>query len=337
MHPDTIIMAAVVEMDESAPMETVFVDVIGLPTKVLTWGRRLNEPFRSDETQLVLLVPGAPGLVEFYEEFLQTIWNDFERRIPVWAVAYGGLNELPGQQRSTIPDYSSDAEKCYDLLGQVEHKAAFIAEHVPAGVKIHLIGHSIGAWMCLQILNRQAIRGKLIDCYFLFPALDRLAHSPLGIVFKYVLKPSYRILEALYTYILMAMPEAARRFVVSVPFRATGSTHVFPIFYEHISSPAPLVRCYRIGASAIERIQTLDVDLVRRHSDILHIYYGSVDLWVPVSRFENMKRNIPEIDARLCESGLAHGFVIDHSKRMADILCDWIRSNRHRTSRIGSE
>lgn len=325
---------AVVEIRDTT-METTFVDVLGLPTKVLTWGKGLTEPFRSDETELVILVPGNPGLVEFYEEFLESIWEDFDRNIPVWTVGYGGLNEVPGQGRSKIPDPSTDEEKNYDLLGQVEHKAEFITRYVPEGVKIHLISHSIGAWMCLQMLKKREIKQRIINCYFLFPALDRLGRSPGGMMFKYLLKPSYRILELLYIYVLMTMPEAGRRFLISVYFWVTGlSTKVFPIIFNYVSSPAPLARSYKIAESAMDRIQTLDVDLVREHSDILHIYYGSVDFWVPISRFETMKRDVPEIDARLCELGLAHGFVVDHSKRMADILCEWIRTNRNNAAEI---
>lgn len=45
-------------------------------------------------------------------------------------------------------------------------------------------------------------------------------------------------------------------------------------------------------------------------------------------RYENMRRLLPEVDARLCDHRMDHGFVLDHSELMADVLRDWIEANR---------
>lgn len=41
-----------------------------------------------------------------------------------------------------------------------------------------------------------------------------------------------------------------------------------------------------------------------------------------------MRRLVPEVDARLCDHRMDHGFVLDHSQLMADVLRDWIEANR---------
>lgn len=78
----------------------------------------------------------------------------------------------------------------------------------------------------------------------------------------------------------------------------------------------------------MRRITELDVNLVKEHQDVLHIYYGTVDGWVPVHRYENMRKKVPGVDTRLCDLSMEHGFVLDHSQKMADILTDWIENNR---------
>lgn len=41
-----------------------------------------------------------------------------------------------------------------------------------------------------------------------------------------------------------------------------------------------------------------------------------------------MRKLVPEVDARLCDHRMDHGFVLDHSQLMADVLRDWIEANR---------
>lgn len=41
-----------------------------------------------------------------------------------------------------------------------------------------------------------------------------------------------------------------------------------------------------------------------------------------------MRRLLPEVDARLCDHRMEHGFVLDHSQLMADVLRDWIETHR---------
>lgn len=309
-------------------MATTFVDVLGMSTKVRYWGKALDEPFAAHETELILMVPGSPGVTDFYLEFLEAMWNNYARRIPVWSMAFGGLYDLPGE-RSELPDYFSEKEQRYDLDGQVEHKIEFVRRFVPAHVRVHLISHSIGCWISLQMLRDAQLKAKIINCYFLFPALDELAASPRGKAFRYLLMPCYHPFEIFYKQVVLRLPEELIKLVVSLFFAVTRlPLKIYPVIYTHLLSPAPGQRSYRLAASAMRRIRKLDVDLVRQHKDVLHIYYGTVDSWVPVHRFENMRRLVPEVDARLCDHRMEHGFVLDHSQLMADILKEWMEANR---------
>lgn len=317
-------------------MEEVFVDVRGLPTKVLTWGKGLGEPFGENETEVVILVPGNPGLVEFYKEFLELIWIDFGRRIPVWTVGYAGLNDKPGE-RSLIPNIRSKEEEKFNLQGQITHKTEFIQKYVPDHVKIHLVSHSIGSWMCLQMLKNSKLKQKFVNCYFLFPALEDLAKSPMGTLFTYLLKPSYSFLELVYIYFFMQVPESVSKLILTVYFWcARLPDKIFWIIYNYIMSPAPLARSYKIAEDAMNTIKNLEVNVFRENIDLLHIYYGSCDGWVPVRRYQNIVQQVPAIDARLCKHALEHGFVVDHSKQMAKILCEWIRKNGEKNNNLNN-
>lgn len=257
-------------------MATTFVDVMGMSTKVRYWGKALDEPFEAHETELILLVPGSPGVTDFYLEFLEAMWNNYERKIPVWTMAYGGLYDLPGE-RSELPDYFSEKEQKYDLDGQVQHKIEFVKKYVPEHVKIHMISHSIGSWISLQMLKDPQLKAKVINCYFLFPALDELAASPRGKAFRYLLMPAYHPFEIFYKKVILRMPEELIKIIVSMFFYVTRlPMKIYPIIYTHLLSPGPGQRSYRLAASAMRRIKQLDVKLIKEHKDVLHIYYGTV-------------------------------------------------------------
>lgn len=49
---------------------------------------------------------------------------------------------------------AQEIKDIYGLSGQVEHKMAFLRTHVPKETKLVLIGHSIGSYICLQILKQ---------------------------------------------------------------------------------------------------------------------------------------------------------------------------------------
>lgn len=309
-------------------MATCYVDVMGMSTKVRYWGKALDEPFEPHETELMLMVPGSPGVTDFYLEFLEAMWNNYERKIPVWTIAYGGLYDLPGE-RSELPDFFSEKEQRYDLDGQVQHKIEFVRKFVPAHVRIHMISHSIGSWISLQMLRNPQLKAKVINCYFLFPALDELAASPRGKAFRYLMMPFYHPFEIFYKTVVMRMPEELLKLILSMFFYVSRlPLKIYPVIYTQIVSPAPGQRSYRLAASAMKRIRQLDVKLIKEHADILHIYYGTVDSWVPVHRYENMRRLVPEVDARLCDHRMEHGFVLEHSQLMADVLRDWMETNR---------
>ncbi len=62
------------------------------------------------------------------------------------------------------------------------HKMHFINQYVPKNVKLHLIGHSIGSKICIELLTRFTESGdhRQAYAYLLFPTLERMAQTPNG-------------------------------------------------------------------------------------------------------------------------------------------------------------
>lgn len=61
-----------------------------MPTRFITWGAWIDD--LKDGENLILLIPGNPGLVDFYCEFLKELHEKLQ--IPVWAVSHLGRFNL---------------------------------------------------------------------------------------------------------------------------------------------------------------------------------------------------------------------------------------------------
>lgn len=57
---------------------------------------------------------------------------------------------------------------------------AFIEQYIPKDAKLHLVGHSIGCWMILQLLKNEDFAKRVVKCYLLFPTIERMAETPNG-------------------------------------------------------------------------------------------------------------------------------------------------------------
>ena len=63
---------------------------------------------------------------------------------------------------------------------QITHKKIFLEEYIPSKSKIILIGHSIGAYIILQLLKNCNRATDVIKSILLFPTIERMAISPSG-------------------------------------------------------------------------------------------------------------------------------------------------------------
>ncbi|KAF5289724.1 hypothetical protein FQA39_LY03641 [Lamprigera yunnana] len=165
-------------------MQEGYVDIYGIPTRVMTWGRWIEEtPYTSEPEDIILCIPGNPGVTKFYVEFLRKIHE--ELGYTVWILSHAGHELPPPDSIRTAPPLT-DNEKLYGLVGQVNHKIAFIDSYVPQSARIHFIGHSIGAYITLQLLKTSSLREKFLNTHmdtiknFIRPdALDKIFYMAL--------------------------------------------------------------------------------------------------------------------------------------------------------------
>lgn len=123
---------------------------------------------------LVYFVPGNPGLVAFYQHFLAILSqnlseNDQDHRI--YATSGPGFAvEAQDEEPTTLQHQIEHHWEC------CQDQAAGLASSDPL---IVLVGHSVGAYIVLEMMQRQT-GFAVVGAILLFPTIEAIAESPRG-------------------------------------------------------------------------------------------------------------------------------------------------------------
>lgn len=197
---------------------------------------------------------------------------------------------------------------------------------MPANVKIHLIGHSIGAWIIIQMLEHDDIKDRVKKCYMLFPTIERMIDSPNGWVFTKIVLPLYSVFGFMITF-FNRLPDLIKIFLVhlyfwfsSIPTYFIGSA----LKYMTVSVTEKVVF---LAEDEMTRVRSLQRDAIQKNINLFKFYYGTTDGWVPVKYYKQLKESFSDIDAELDTKKIAHAFVLRSSKSMGAIVGDMIIQN----------
>jgi len=93
----------------------------------------------------IVIVPGNPGIVEYYEDFAAALWDRLEGEVDVVCL---GLVGHAGR-RGLFPK-----GKVWTMHDQVDHVRQYLSEHCADVNSVQLVGHSIGAYFALEGLRK---------------------------------------------------------------------------------------------------------------------------------------------------------------------------------------
>ncbi|XP_017063513.1 lipid droplet-associated hydrolase [Drosophila eugracilis] len=305
-------------------MQEAYININSIPTHIFTWGRWIEETIT--EKEIVICITGNPGLPGFYTEFAGTLQKELGD-LPVWVIGHAGHDDPPEASIREVPQLSGN-EELFNLDGQIRHKIAFIEKYVPSDVKIHLIGHSIGAWMILQLLENERIRNRIQKCYMLFPTVERMMESPNGWVFTKIAMPLYSVFGYIFFSFFNFLPVWLRLMLIQIYFLIFSIPRQFLGTALKYSKPSVAEKVVFLADDEMARVRGIQREIVEQNLDILKFYYGTTDGWVPVSYYDQLKRDYPKVDAQLDTKKIAHAFVLRHSQPMAGIVRDMIQQHR---------
>jgi len=300
-----------------------YLSLNGFPTEVMTFGPNLFELSKLEKEQLpktiILMIPGNPGVIKYYEEFMRCIFNAFEGRCPVWGISHGGHSKGPPTNNTLV----SGNVSLDNLEGQINHKKFFINDFIPGSVRLVLIGHSIGAYMTLELLKLLP-NDRITKAILLFPTIERMAISPNG-KWTTPLVTYVPFIPTFFAYLSLCLPEDFRLKLIRWYFRRLSIPQCISEATLHFFQPSVVKSSIRLAKDEMDKVVDINSASILANQDKIIMYYGAKDGWCPVSYYLDTKNRFPGIDARLCENGFEHAFVLESSREMADQVSDWLR------------
>jgi len=206
------------------------------------------------------------------------------------------------------------------LAGQLRHKVTFIKENIPSNVKLIFIGHSIGCYIILNILDQ--LEHRVQRCFMLFPTIERMAESPNGRVYT----PALKYLRWMAPFLvkgLSYLPERTKSWIINRHFQNEDIPPCTQSATLSFFKPFSVSNSLFMAHQEMQAVSKLQETLVDKYMPILSFYFGSKDAWCPVHYAKELKERYPDGDIRTCEMGYSHAYVLDASPQMADIVCDW--------------
>jgi Lipid-droplet associated hydrolase len=223
----------------------------------------------------------------------------------------------------------------WNLTGQVQHKLAYISDHLQSRRRLILIGHSIGCYMILKMLSSKVensfvgngSRHQVMKCCLLFPTIERMSQSPSGRKATPLLKYFYWFIPFVVYPLCYFVPHTLKRFLVERHF---GIGRVAPCAIDatlKLASPRAIINSAYLGRNEMESVQEPDLETISEHLDKLFFYYGANDHWCPVEYHHQMKDFFPKGHIQLCRHDIEHAFCLSSSDQMASIVHSWLCAN----------
>ncbi|KAJ1873783.1 hypothetical protein LPJ55_002018 [Coemansia sp. RSA 990] len=284
-------------------------------------------PCRSRQARaVILMIPGNPGLADFYIDFCTAIHDEFIEHMDIICVSHLGHTRF-GDNRGLV--YRN--KKTYNLEEQVENMISVFdkidKEYAQADrPKMFLCGHSVGCYFAQKICECRSAR---IDRVFsLFPAIESIGMTPRGRELWFLFQPGVRhVLAGVVDMIRWLFPLRVIHAMVNAS-KSLNADNSHLVVDKMLHGPC-VNSVLRMAADEMRKISGLNEEFYRTFGHKFVMYYGRNDNWVPLECFEKMRQVNTGGKVTLCENNISHAFVTSQSEDMALVMTGLLKDELH--------
>ncbi|XP_030927514.1 lipid droplet-associated hydrolase-like [Quercus lobata] len=253
---------------------------------------------RADDPKMhVLLIPGNPGVVTIYKDFVESLYELLEGDASITAI-----NHLS----HTKKDW--DHGRLFSLEEQTDHKMDFIKQELEnIEVPIILVGHSIGSYISIDMFRRSS--EKVIYCIGLYPFLAlNLQSTEQSIIGKIAASRVLSVALSLIVASLGFLPRSALRLIVTNSLAKSWSAVAVEATCSHLVQYHTMRNALFMAMTEFRKLTaTPDWAFMREKKEKLAFLFGGDDHWGPLQMFEEISKQVPGI-ALSIERGHKHAF-----------------------------
>ena len=269
---------------------------------------------------IFVILPGNPGKPGLYIELMKYLHVNYNKQVDIYCIAYVG-HDIPTSQ-------------VFDLGQQVEHsrKQVIQIRKDKPNAKIYLFGHSVGAYIALQL---EQLADRLV---YMFPSIDDFKSTPNAKIWWPLFTPLFIHVFASLVYLSSYLPSAFRQKIAM--FADPKLTEVQAQAMTKEWDPRIIYNAGKIVQDEFEFITPLDLarfDLISTNKapliDKCYFILSPFDDWCDISTYRKLATRWPgKLISRdkmgICLNGgiyltdakIPHAFCVGFNKEVADII-----------------
>ncbi|EGC30176.1 hypothetical protein DICPUDRAFT_158110 [Dictyostelium purpureum] len=264
----------------------------------------------------LIVVAGNPGIIDFYSDFIKILFLSLNGKYDIYSIGHLG--------------HCGRIEKVFSVEEQIKHKELFLDyllendfKEGREDVKFILLGHSVGSYISLKVVNRYSDKFNFISVCNLFPTFKNLYDGLSPFIKMVVMRESTRSgFSTFLHYIPNLMRHAILRFIL-----AENDSRIS--VNEKINYWSALNILYMAYTEALD-IKEIDDEchnVFKSRLNQLLFIYGQTDNYTPKSFYQEMKDMYPNGNIEFASANIPHAFVLHHSKDIALRVSEWLKSN----------
>ncbi|KAI1204570.1 uncharacterized protein F4807DRAFT_465481 [Annulohypoxylon truncatum] len=302
---------------------------------------------------LIFFIPGNPGLVDYYEPFLSALRGLLDETASLQHARF----QIYGQDLAGFRDDDHEPftqqRKPHDLEYQIQHTLTALSQlRVESGSRkgfpydeVLLVGHSVGAYMTLELFHRLlrnqdlAPQLNLTSGILLFPTIHHISSSSNGQKLDLLRRTpvlgdnAYRVAQTF----LHLVPQSALHWIVSKVLRFPA--HAAGVTTRWLKSRDGVWQTLHMGMDEMKVIgeDSWDEELweiahdAKAHDKVVpkfFFFFGRNDDWVASHyRDEFIRKREKQTDRTkliVDEGNIPHAFCIKDSEVVAEKVSTWI-------------
>lgn len=290
-------------------------------------------------TKLIVFIPGNPGVLGVYHDFLKKLFHQvtnisFDRSNQPTVLAIGHNNfdhpshctfkveqkvrleegDLNFVEREISRSYIRDP---HHMELQVLNKLIILKKLLKfsmAECKIIFVGHSIGCYVILKLLQDKVISNAHVGSIFIHPALENLALTPKGQrfdqMFQYNLDTVGKVLAfCMDKLVPRSMKLYLFRYFCSEQFMHEASQICVDSILQLVCSTT-YKALVQMAKSELKLVKRINLEtMIEPHVDKLRLIYAKDDGWVNENNRLTMRAVYP--DLYIEEQDTMHAFIMD--------------------------
>lgn len=298
----------------------------------------------STAQRIVFVIPGNPGSTRWYLGFMDHVLATVQAELGAEEAASTAVVALGHIDHSAACFADGRAAGLFAgtwygmlpgsacLSSQLRHKRlalhALLA-HAPPSARVVVMGHSIGAWMAMQLTADAELTRRIDSAALLFPTVAHIGSAPNG-----------RAMWPLFEY-AQPLAVAATAALAAAPNAVAGALlggQVQPDAHQHLHDALAALVHPGVAHAALHMSWHEMVDLrevpwyVRAVGEKLHAYFGVGDGWNRWGEAAWFMEAVPGAHVRIDDRGYKHAFVMDEDAAadVAQTVTSWVLASSHR-------